>query len=227
MASIGDPYTTLKRARKDLANLKASIENLQRGEHAEFVPAYLKESGRIHYDLPNPLRDLSADVGVVAGQLRAVLDQLVHSLFELNKRHPPPAKRRLQFPICQRPEDFRSRIKPDLEGLDPAHIALIEKSQPYNGRAWIAELKLLAEEHKHRKLVYIHATNIQFTGFGSDAEADLLRLPSGTGVPKSVQMKTQITGPICLSDGTPAVEKLEILQAEVANVVDAFKALFD
>src|SRR5216683_2097283 len=233
MASLIAPYTTLKRARKDLADLKGLVTRLQRGEHRDVVFGDQDPIGHVQYELPNPLDDLSADVGVIAGQLRAPLDQLIHALFELRNGHPPPPKRRLQFPICEKPQDFRSRIKPDLEGLNVADIALIEKAQPYNGGNWLRDLKLLAEEHKHRKLVHVTSTGrvqmrariadptdstgdtIAFSGLTS------FKLPvSGVHTPKTMYVNTQITGSIVLSDGVPVVDKLEILQAEVTAVID-------
>ena len=138
----------------------------------------------------------------------------------------------MQFPICEKPQDFRSRIKPDLEGLNVTDIALIERAQPYNGRNWIRDLKLLAEEHKHRKLVDLTSTSgVQMRAHIATDPTDLASyhmLPaSGVRAPQTMNVNTKITGPIALRDGTPVVEKLEILQAEVTAVVDAFKPLFN
>ncbi|MFZ0657697.1 MAG: hypothetical protein WAM05_03220, partial [Candidatus Binataceae bacterium] len=161
--------------------------------------------------------------------LRAVLDQLVHSLFELRKGYLPPAKRRMQFPICKCQEDFCSRIKPDLEGLEVADIELIKKFQPYHGRNWLWELKLLAEEHKHRKLIFLQSgSRVQYHASASGpAEANYIRLPIGVGAPKTMNVNTRIAGPIALRDGTSVVDQLEVLQAEVIHVVGAFEPLFD
>jgi hypothetical protein len=137
----------------------------------------------------------------------------------------------LQFPICEKPQDFRSRIKPDLEGLDVADIALIEKAQPYNGGNWLRELKLLAEEHKHRKLVHVTTTSaVQMRAHIADPtdSTGYLVLPvSGVHTPKTMYVNTQITGSIVLRDRVPVVDKLEILQAEVTAIIDAFKRLFN
>jgi hypothetical protein len=246
MASLQAPIATLKRAHKDLANLKLTLETLREGKYRGSIVAKSDpaNAGQIQYNLPNPLEDVSADIGVITGQLRAALDQLVHSLFELRNGHPPPAERRTQFPICKSPQDFRSRIKPDLEGLDDADIALIEKAQPYNGGHWLADLKLLAEEHKHRQLVYVTSgSRVQFHASVQEPGQTLLigivedptdttglfhTLPvSGVRVPKAMNVDTKIAGPVAFRDGIPVIEKLQVLEAEVAYVVDAFKPLFD
>jgi hypothetical protein len=231
MASLTDPNTTLKRARRDLSNLKELVANLQCGGHRELVFGNQDPTGRVQYELPIPLQDLSADVGVVTGQFRAVLDQLVHALFELRNGQPPPQKIRLQFPICEKRQDFRSRIKPDLGGLDVADIAMIEKAQPYNGGNWLLDLKRLAEEHKHRKLIYLTSTSrVQMRAHIADPTdtAGHHVLPaSGVHTPKAMYVNTQIAGPIALNDGSPVVDKLEMLQAEVTSMVDAFKPSFN
>jgi hypothetical protein len=231
MASLIDPATTLKRARKDLANLKEQVANLQRGEHCDLVFGNQGPTGRVQYESPVPLQDLSADVGVITVQFRATLDQLVHSLFELRNGNPPPSKRRLQFPICEKPQDFRSRIKPDLEGLDGSDIASIERAQPYHGGKWLLDLKRLAEEHKHRKLIYLTSTSrVQMRAHiadPTDTSGYHVLHPSGVHAPKTMYVNTQIAGPIALNDGSPVVDKLEMLQAEVANMLDAFKPLFN
>jgi hypothetical protein len=229
MASLDASRKTLKRARKDLADLQDAVLKLQRGEQLDPILGNFNPQGIVRYNLPNPLQDLSVSVGVITGQLRAALDQLVYSLFELHQGHPPPSKRRTQFPICTTPEDFRSRIKPDLEGLNVGHITLIERSQPYHGRQWLKELKLLAEEHKHRKLVYIHSgSRVQMSFRAADtAETKFFVLPrSGVKTPKAVNVYTRIVGPIAFRDGTPVIDKLQILEAEVAGIVDAFKPFF-
>jgi hypothetical protein len=227
MASVGAAYLTLKRARKDLANLTGVVTLLQRGEHHDFVVASQKPTGGVEHRFASPLPDLSVDVGVITGQLRAALDQLVYALFELRKGHPPPLKRRTQFPICETPQHFKSRIEPDLEGLDAADIALIEKSQPYNGRQWLRELKLLAEEHKHRRLIFLKAIGGAQHFMQAAAKTEYLSLPSGGRVAKTIHVNTHIAGPIVFADGTPAIHKLQILEAEVVSVVDAFKPRFN
>jgi hypothetical protein len=234
MASLADPLATLKRARKDLAALKERVETLRHTGEREFVNLEpdRKISGRWHYKLPNAFKDVSTDVGVIAGMLRSILDQLVFALFELHNGHPPPAKRRTQFPICQAPNDFCSRIKPDLEGLAVEHIVLIRQLQPYNGGHWLTRLKSLAEEHKHKKLIFLKAEGIPGGSYRARA-TDPTNLDtfhtfkSGVKAPKSMYVDSYISGTITLADGTPIIDTLEILQAQVSSVIDSFKPLFD
>jgi hypothetical protein len=234
MASLADPLTTLKRTRKDLAQLKERLETFRQSGEREFINLEpdRKLPGLWHYRLPNPFKDVSTDVGVIATILRSVLDQLVFALFELHNGHPPSPKRRTQFPICQSPNDFNSRIKPDLEGLDIEHIALIGKLQPYNGGHWLTRLKAIAEEHKHKKLVYLKADSPSGGRYSARATEPtnldtFHRFKSGARAPKTMYVDSYITGNILLSDGTPIMDTLEILQAQVASVIDAFNSLFD
>jgi hypothetical protein len=234
MASLADPLATLRRARKDLAALKERVEALrQRGER-EFVTLEpnKKIPGLWQYHMPNVFKDVSTDVGVISGILRSVLDQLIFALFELNQGTPPPSKRRTQFPICQAPNDFNSRIKPDLEGLAIEHIALIAKLQPYNEGHWLARLKTLAEEHKHKKLIYLKAEGNPGGRFRARA-TDPTNLDtfhtfkSGARAPNTMYVDSYINGDIVLADGTPVMDTLEILQAQVTSVIELFKPLFD
>lgn len=137
MASLDGVYTTLKRARKDLAKLKGDIESLRtKGERdVTILERHPRNRRWARYKISTPLNDISADIGVITGTFRAALDQLVCALYERrNNRSPPrPPKRRMQFSICKAPKDFKSRIRPDLEGLHVDDIAFIEKLQPYNG----------------------------------------------------------------------------------------------
>jgi hypothetical protein len=230
MASLDGPHVTLRRARKELAELKATIKAIGQSQTDIIAAQRHRTNPRVvRYKFVNPLQDISVQIGVIAGIYRAVLDQLVFALFELRNGHPPP--HRSQFPICQQQKDFQSRVKPDLKGLQVEDIALIERLQPYNGRQWLRTLKLLAEEHKHRKLINIfsvggratfHATSI-YTNPDS-----LIPLPSGrVFAPKAMQVESRVTGDIAFSDGTPIIDTLEILQAEVASVLEAFDPLFD
>ena len=235
MASLADPLATLKRARKDLAALKGRIEALRQSGEREFISLQSKPQGAgvwWHYRLPNPLKDVSADVGVIASMLRSVLDQVVFALYELKNGHPPPPKRRTQFPICKCQDDFDSRRKPDLEGLDIKHIALIEELQPYNGGHWLARLKSLAEEHKHRKNIFLktHGAGGSFRARATEpTNLDSFEtLPiSKTQLPKSMSVDAYVTGTIMFDDGTPIIDTLEIVQAQVTSVIDSFKPLFD
>jgi hypothetical protein len=234
MASLDDPLATLKRARKDLAVLKERIETTRESGERDFVN--LKPDKKIpglwHYKMPNLFKDISTDVGVISTMLRGVLDQLVFALFELHNGYPPPPKRRTQFPICQCPNDFKGRIKPDLEGLAVEHIAMIRDLQPYNGGHWFARLKALADEHKHKKLVFLQGDSPsggRFKAVAADP-ANLnafQRFKSGALVPKTMHVDSYIPGNILLADGTPVIDTLEILQAQVTSVIDAFQPLFD
>lgn len=174
MASLNDAYTTLRRAGMLLGDLRAAVA--KGVPLSEVVPLerHPRNENKIRYKMSNPLREVSTEVGVIVGQYRAVLDQLIYALIELRTGNPP--KHRSQFPICAKAEDFRSRIKPDLNGLLPMDVERIEKLQPYNGATWTLRIKQLAEEHKHRKLIGLRAEGgaaflqaLQSVSIGSDS----------------------------------------------------------
>lgn len=248
MASLRPAQATLKRARKSLTRLKNTLTDLQSVRHQDVVMANLRPTGTIgyEYDALPLLDEISAEIGEFAGgSLRPVLDQLVNSLFELRKGYPLPPQSRRQFPICKSENDFRNSIKRGLlEGLTVADIALIESFQLHKKRQWLWELKLVAEEHKHRTLIYVGSrSGIRFTvrpkdeaqttfvthawiAEGTTAVSFPYLTASEIKPPDAMNVDTQIAGPIVFDDGTPAIDKLEILYAEVAYVVDEFEPLF-
>jgi hypothetical protein len=230
-----DALFTLKNARKHLLNLKDMVES---GRYFEVdrITAYPnpRNANMIRNDLPNPLKYISPEVGAVAAEFRAVLDQLVAAGFEFRNGHapPPPPKCRTQFPICKFPNDFRSSIKRDLAGLLDPDVAFIEKLQPYNGHQTLLLLKTLADAHKHRKNVYLRANDgVTLHGHALYADASpeyFFVLPnSGVRVPKSVQVNARFKGKITMEDGQPVIDVLEILQAEVSSVLESFNSYFN
>jgi len=233
-ASFDGIFHTLKRARKDLVNLKRSLAAFEGAtDFGESVwQVHPKNPRLVVFKLNDPRQQIGSDVGIITNTLWSALGQLIYSLYELEKGEPPPLppKRRLQFPVCKRPEDFRGRIKPDLEGLNVKHIALIEGMQPYNGGNWLLRLKVLAEEHRHRKIIDIRASGGHEFYVRSSAEPDIERvIIPGTRVriPKAMNVQAKLTGRVIFPDGAPVIETLEVFQLKVADVIDAFKPLFD
>jgi hypothetical protein len=220
-----DALFTLKNARKRLTNLKQTIEGGGSFDidtaTAYFHPTY---PGIIRSDVPNPLHYISPEVGAIAAELRAVLDQMLYAL--LLKRLAKVPENRPRFPICKKPEDFRSRKPVDLKGLFEEDLAFIEELQPYKGFDWLLRLKKLADSHKHTGNVFLRATDGVVIHAQADTEGFLVLPVSGVRVPKSMQVKAVFRGKITLEDGTPVVDLLEIFQAEVASMLDRFKTRF-
>jgi hypothetical protein len=224
-------YYTLKNARKRLANLKYLIEGGGRVE-IDAVTAYRDpgDPSVIHQNIPNPVDHISPEIGSIASDFKAVLDQLIHAAYEVRNGKPPGPKSRTQFPVCKCPNDFRASIKRDLEGIPIIDHAFIEKLQPYNGHHCLLLLKSLANPYKHRRNPYLHAEDVLISGHASYSQADaenFLTLPkSGVRVPKSVQVNAHFRGKVTMKDGTPVIDALEVLQAEIASVFDSFKLYF-
>src|SRR3989442_13745286 len=64
----------------------------------------------------------------VAGHFRSALDYLIGQLANLDSG---PGERRTQLPIESTPEGFKKRRDSFLEGVNDAHVAAIERLQPY------------------------------------------------------------------------------------------------
>ncbi len=243
MASLQTPRATLKGTRKRLTNLKIEIQGLRQFKlNTVAVNPHPKRRGVIRYRLANPLEDISAEVGSISADLRAALDQVVYAVSEL-RSGPLPPRSRTQFSICKSPNDFRSGIKRDLEGLLSQDVAAIERLQPYNGGKWLWRLKELAETHKHRTQISIQSRMTQehysrdFTLQEVEANPEAFTtLPSVAAalmsgviypVPKTVQVNASLTEEVRFSDGSPIIDTLEVLQAQVASIIDLFDPLFN
>jgi hypothetical protein len=228
MASLNAALATLRRTRLRLADLKGRLGTGFSLDELVPLQSHPKVQGRVRYKMSNPLDDIAAEVGAIVGQYRAVLDQVVHSLIELRSGAVPP--QRSQFPICKTAKDFNLRAKLDLIGLLPSDAAMIEKLQPYNGVFWTRRIKELAEEHKHRKLIDVKA-NGGATFNGTPVTANFTafsRLASGSLIPSAVAVRSEVRGPFTFKgDGSPVVETLEALQANVLALVEELKPLFD
>jgi hypothetical protein len=243
MASLKTPRATLRGARKRLTNLKIEIESLRhfKLDSVSVNPHPSRRPNLVRYNLANPLEDISAELGSISADLRAVLDQIVYALCELRTGQPPPPKSRTQFPICKTPNDFQSRIRPDLEGLWFPDVAAIERLQPYNGGNWLRRLKEFADAHKHKTQITIQSRMIQkdhrrdytLQEIKANPEAFTtlpsvgIALMSGTiypvPVPKTVQVNANFTEEVTFSDGSPVIYTLEILQAEMPRLLMSSK----
>jgi hypothetical protein len=80
--------------------------------------------------LESPPDRLAIIGGDCIHNFRSALDQLVHRLVEFNGNTPT---RRTQFPIVDQAADFPGHASPQVVGLNPDHLALIESMQSYHG----------------------------------------------------------------------------------------------
>jgi hypothetical protein len=153
MPSLTGAQSKLKMAHKHLRDLKAEILALSQPQIDTIkVQPHPRRPGTLRAKLPKGTDDISALTGAFAVALKSALDQLIHALWELDTGKPVPPKRG-QFPICEKPEDFKARIKPDLEGLSVEHRTLIESLQPYKRCESLRRLPKMANEDKHRDII--------------------------------------------------------------------------
>jgi hypothetical protein len=91
--------------------------------------------------------DLSLMIGDFLCNVRASLDHLVYQLTIWNGHR----NTKTHFPICTKPSYFSTKENMDkLVGISPAHVALIEKLQPYVAGNPLKYLSILNNADKHR-----------------------------------------------------------------------------
>jgi hypothetical protein len=129
------------------------------------------------------------------------------------------------------PQDFAGRGKTMLNGVSPAHIAAIERLQPYCGCHWTARLRDLSNMDKHRHIV--PGGGIMRATVHSGLSVDLNRIIGAfdrkakhplTGA--DVDVKIHVTSVILFGDGSPVIETIQEIQAGVADTLRQFEPEF-
>ncbi|HLM99257.1 MAG TPA: hypothetical protein VK335_08245 [Bryobacteraceae bacterium] len=155
--------------------------------------------------------------GQIANGFRSALDYLVGRVAELDSG---PSKRRTQFPIESCAEGFLRRKSTFLKGLNTAHIAVIERLQPYNGCAWTGRLAELSNLDKHNALI---PAKMDFLYSG------ILDPIKGTKArPRHYKVRMHITPTVYvgIGNGYPLVETLRKIGTGVAQTLTYFDAEF-
>lgn len=232
---LDDAYVRLNWAMKRLTELKSVVEAFIDREHeiAEGTIQINPQPG-VPFQITRPESPIPGDVPVLLSEviqhLRSALDYLVFQLAILDSG---AEQKQTQFPIENSPNQFGGQSKSRLKGLNTAHIAAIEKLQPYNGVNWTRLLRDLSNPDKHRHLsTQIHNTAIELA-HGNDP-TQVFAPPGVKGLFIDV---TTVSEPrmyvqfhvaffIAFEDGTPVIDTLEQIQAEVANVLADFKPEF-
>jgi hypothetical protein len=176
------------------------------------------------YDLRFPIL-----IGEVCYNLRSALDWLVFELAQLDAGSPQD---NTQFPLEDTPEGFEGNKKRfRLHLLSPAHVALIERAQPYNGCNWAKRLRHLSNSDKHRQFIQTGGNLVYYVH--SSLEKDLTRCwgyeryaPHPVAGQPPVKVKVYIASSITFPDGAPVVETVEEIKAGVADTLAAFKLEF-
>ncbi len=136
-----------------------------------------------------------------------------------------------QFPIEDSGKHFNGHSKVvRLKGINPTHIAMIERLQPYNGCDWTKILRELSNPDKHREITRIRGDYFVhgFTSFDHPNFADI-RNPVRRAyhpIHGEVDVKIGLVTTVTLDDGTPVTSALEEIKTQVANTLILFKPEF-
>lgn len=219
----------IKRAQEQLSELKALAANLREGTIEVAVPndedSVRREYFRIYQ---KTLPDFLILVSEMVLHLRAALD---HLIFVLARIDSGSIQDGTQFPINDRPEFFAKNRTGCLEHLSDKHCAMVERFQPYKG-SHLKLLNRLSNVDKHRHFVQLTTignfmtTQMRLGANISETEADPMRKAIGKALrAQSMRMYLYKAPDIFLDDGTPVCEALQILYAEVENIVREFDAV--
>lgn len=218
-------FERVKRTEKHLVDLNVEIRAFEEAQ-GEFRADKLNEeqievehAKRGEVPLPMP-GQVSILIGEIAYNLRAALDYLVYALAVLDSGVEQSGT---QFPIEDTPDGFEARKKVGfLRGLNAAHIAGIERLQPYKGCDWTRLLRSLSNQDKHRHLtLLIRPKQMCFILSQTIAKTG----PDTFETYVDVQDRWAVTK-VLLEDGSPIVETLQTLKSQVADTLEAFKPDF-
>lgn len=167
-------------------------------------------------------------VGEIIYNCRCALDYLVYALAVLDSGTP---QENTQFPIMETAKDFTGRGKAMLVGINDAHVAAIERLQPYNGCDWTRRLRDLSNMDKHRHLV--PGGGIMQATVYSELTTDLSWIHGAfdrkarhpiTG--KNVHVKVHVASEILFADRTPVIQPLHEIKTSVADTLRQFEPDF-
>lgn len=137
--SLNGAIERARRASKHLDDLRAALMPLGNKNTMPFDPdkIVIREAGT-NFSF-NPTLNVAYIVPILIGEicynLRSALDYLIYELTKLDS--PGIPQHQTQFPIEDRKKGFIHRCGGWLKGLNQAHIASIERLQPYCGCDWI------------------------------------------------------------------------------------------
>ncbi len=228
--SLAEAKERLSRAGEHLDELKRAIEpikfKLTHQQSQKFDTGHMEV---MIFSPPEVPPRIGTIIGDVCYNLRAALDYLV---FNLSAHDSGLDYQGTQFPIENRPKDFRYRVEARglLGGMNPSHRALIEGLQPYKGCDWAKTLKMVSNPDKHRNLTPVQAGTEppRMSGPATDlVEAGSpevsAKIFAGTKMQADVTVATKIT----FADGLPVVQTLEEIQTQIASTLDAFQPEFE
>lgn len=231
-------YARLDRALEHIAEPRTIIGEFIDHEYeiAEGT-AQIKPQPNVPIQITRPESPIPIKVPILVGEtvnnLRTTLDYVVYELAILDSGS---IQNGTQFPIEDTADGFQARKKSYLKGLNPSHVAQIERLQPYNGIDWMRLLRTVSNPDKHRHLtMQTHNSGVSAT-HGKNPE-QVFAEPGVKGLfvdivaPNPdlfhpVFMQFHITFFIAFDNGFNLIDTLEQIRAEVANTLKNFKADF-
>jgi hypothetical protein len=223
----------VKRTEKHLADLDAEIVSFQEAQ-GQFRWHELNEEqiaehwAQAEKTLPPDI--ISVLIGEIAYNLRVALDYLVYGLAAIDSGS---IQNGTQFPIEDDPEVFRGRqtgkhpvtgrpVARYLIGINIAHVALIEKLQPYNGCDWTKLLRTLSNPDKHRyPAVIIRPSRMRMRG-----RHVITQTGPDTFNHEMIMEDAWSEVHVVFHDGTPIVETLQTLKSQVTDTLKLFESDF-
>lgn len=106
--------------------------------------------------------------------------------------------------------------------LSDAHVAAIERLQPYKGVNWTKRLRRISNLDKHNELPIVRHT------FTSDITTTPIGGTDKNGIQQlRVEMRLQAVLHIVLDGHWPLIETLEVIKLRAVETLDAFKPEFE
>ena len=214
--ALNGPLQRVVRAEEHLADLRTRIPAITDEQMSAFIIKFdEKPPHSLKIVIKGSKLGAPMSMGVLIGEicynLRSALDYFI---FEFARHDSGSIQSGTQFPIEDNPKGFAWRQKRGwLAGIDAAHVAAIERLQPYNRCDWTSALRDLSNRDRHREFAEVggtYATHV-FTPV-TDANFNQIQLPI-TRAPHPIvgemDVKIHAVLTIRFADGTPIVETLE------------------
>ena len=228
---LNGAFERVIRAGEHLADLRPRI-GIMRQLQEQATTAYFETEPPHQFAVALPISvqapaRIPVLVGEIAYNLRSALDYLIFELAKLDSGIP---QKGTQFPIVNTPKQFASNTTTArLNGVSAAHVAVIERLQPYNGVDWPKFLRDISNPDKHREFVVMKANQTIVAYTPIDPEYPALDLPirrTPHPIAGEVHVKVDITVDILFADGTPVIETLEKLILNVRQTLTDFQPEF-
>ena len=224
--SLENAFARVDRAKEHLARLESEIDKALRG--GVTIGSGLSGLFKVTvYPLPKIIPIL---IGETVFNLRSALDSLIFQLAYLDSGE---VQRGTKFPIEDNANAWQTHIlgtgtrkmgrwKLWLPLLTPAHLAAIERLQPFTGCDWTRTLRVLSNPDRHCELVVVEPHHQR--SLAADA---VMQDPAGP--PQSAELiraDARQSVVVVFDGGPPVMRTLERLQTETAATLNNFNRDF-